>query len=176
MKYFLLAALAVSTALAQDPVWKEQSLPAIKASLQLPEGWSIKEETEDGVVVYQITREKLESSSDTFTEELILSTTPKVSERAGMKPSEYAAELLAPALEEGGKELQKSEEGALKSFRTEYMIESEQGKMLVINIAKANDTTGTLYFLTWQSLASEPAALSESREKILSSLKLDPAF
>ncbi len=176
MRYLLLAVFAASAALAQDPAWKEETLPAIKATLQLPEGWHLKEETEDGVAVYQITREKLESSNDSFTDELILSATPKVPERAGMKPSEYASELLASALEEGGKELQKSEEGAIKSFRTEYTIESEQGKMLVINIAKANDTTGTLYFLTWQSLASEPAALADQREKILSSLKLDPAY
>lgn len=176
MRHLLLALLAASTVLAQESGWKEEALPAIKGALLLPDGWHIKEETEDGVAVYQITREKVDSSSDTFTDELILSATPKVPERAGMKPSEYAAELLASALEEGGKELQKSEEGAVKSFRTEYMIESEQGKMLVINIAKANDTTGTLYFLTWQSLASEPAALAGQREKILASLKLDPAF
>jgi hypothetical protein len=56
------------------------------------------------------------------------------------------------------------------------MIESEAGNVEMINIAKANDATGTLYFLSWQAPAAETETIKDLREKILSSLKLDPAF
>ena len=45
----------------------------------------------------------------------------------------------------------------------EYTIESEEGNIKVINLAKANDSTGTLYFATWQSPEKEEAHSSLSR-------------
>jgi hypothetical protein len=177
MKYLLFALLPLASVLAEEPAVKDQPLAAIKGSCSLPEKWFFSENTEDGVTVYQISKEKPAEEGDAPAEGLILSATPKVTERAGMKPSEYAAELLSAAAEESGsKEVVKSEEGPLKCFRTEYAIEGDAGKIIVITIAKANDETGTLYFFTWQNPESDEAAIAPIREKFLASFKLDAAF
>ena len=101
MKNLLLIFLTTAMAFAQQPALKEQTLPEIKAKMLLPDGWYMKEESEDGVTVYQISREKAEDEGDTFSAGLILSVTTKVPDRASMKPSEYANDLLTSAQDEG---------------------------------------------------------------------------
>ena len=177
MRALLFIALLTTAAFAQEPAMKKQDLTAIKGSIELPEGWFLKEDTEDGVSIYQITREKTEKEGDTFTAGLILTVTPKVQERTGESPSAYAKDILPSSPDEpGGKELQMTEEGPLKCFRTEYDIEGEGGNIKVVNLAKANDGTSTLYFITWQSPEAEDKKLKDVREKIFSSLTVDPAY
>ena len=48
--------------------------------------------------------------------------------------------------------------------------------MRAVNIAIPNDKTGTLYFFAWQAPMDEPAAAEAVRDKIVASLKADPAF
>lgn len=177
MKFPLFILFTAAALFAEQPALKEQRLPEIKATISIPEGWFSKEESDDGVTVYQITREKAENEGDPFSAGLILSVTNKVPERASIKPSEYARDLLSAAEDEGdGAELQRTEEGSLQCFRLEYTIESEDGNIKVINLAKANDSTGTLYFATWQSPEKEEPQLKPVREAILASLKLDPTY
>jgi hypothetical protein len=177
MKIPLIIFLTASTLLAQQSGLKEQPLPEIKAKMLIPEGWFTKEDSEDGVTVYQITREKAENEGDAFSAGLILSVTNKVPDRASMKPSEYASDLLSSAQDEGdGAQLQKTQEGSLQCFRLEYVIESEDGNIKVVNLAKANDSTGTLYFATWQSPEKEEPQLKPIREAVLNSMKFDPTF
>jgi hypothetical protein len=177
MKHLLLILFTTASVLGQQAVLKEQALPAINAKMLIPEGWFMKEESDDGVTVYQISREKAENEGDVFSTGLILSVTNKVPDRASMKPSEYASDLLSSAQDEGdGAKLQRTEEGQLQCLQIEYTIESDQGNIKVINVAKANDSTGTLYFATWQSPEKEESQLKELREAVLSSMKFDPAF
>jgi hypothetical protein len=177
MKHLLLILFTATSLLGQQPALKEQALSAIKAKMLVPEGWFTKEESDDGVFVYQISREKAETEGDTFSAGLILSVTTKVPDRASMKPSEYATDLLSSAQDEGdGAKLQKTQEGQFQCLRLEYTIESEEGNIKVINLAKANDSTGTLYFATWQSPEKEEPQLKELREAVLTSLAFDPAF
>lgn len=173
----LLFLLAMATScLAGDPALKDTPLTAIKGSLGLPEGWFIKEDANDGTFVYQITREKVESENDPFTAGLILSVTTKVPDRASLKPSEYATELLSSTQEDGTGELKKTTDGAWQIFRTDYQIDADAGGIHMANYAKANDATGTIYFVTWQSPVSEEDKLAPIREAVLSSLKFDPSF
>jgi hypothetical protein len=172
--FFLLALTACSV--AAEPALKDTPLAAIKGSVQLPEGWFIKEEGEDGSFTYTITREKVESETDPFTAGLILSVTTKVPERASMKPSEYANELLSSTQEESGGELKKSTDDPWQTFRTDYQIDTEGGGIHMTNYAKANDQTGTIYFVTWQSPENEEAKMSPIRDAVISSLKFDPSF
>jgi len=177
MKHLLLILLTATSLLGQQPALKEQALSAIKAKMLVPEGWFTKEESDDGVIVYQISREKAETEGDTFSAGLILSVTTKVPDRASMKPSEYASDLLSSAQDEGdGAKLQKTQEGPFQCLRLEYTIESDEGNIKVINVAKANDSTGTLYFATWQSPEKEEPQLRELREAVLTSLVFDPTF
>lgn len=173
----LLFLLAIAThSVAADPATTETPLPAIKGSLQLPQGWFMKEDSNDGTYVYQITREKVESENDPFTAGLIVSVTTKVPERASMKPSEYAAELLSSTQEDGVGDLKKTTDGPWQIFRTDYQIDADTGAIHMANYAKANDKTGTIYFVTWQSPVSEEDKLAPVREAILSSFKFDPEF
>jgi hypothetical protein len=84
--------------------------------------------------------------------------------------------MLSAMLEDGAPKIEPVKEGTIESYRASHQIEGENGNVEMINIAKANDGTGTLYFLTWQAAASEADSIKELREKILASLKLDPAF
>lgn len=185
LRHFLLAALLASAAWAEEPVLKEQPLPTVKASISVPDGWFVKEDTDDGVSVYHITREKIQSDNDPFTVGLILTVTPKVPTRAGMKPTEYAKELLSSGVDDA-KDVKKTEEGPFQILSTEYSIDSEPSSddknaktsdgMKMVNVAKANDGTGTLYFITWENPSKDDAEFAALRAKILASLKLDPAF
>lgn len=177
MRAFALIFFLVTTALSQEPDLQKKDLSAIKASILVPKDWHFQESTDEGVSIYQITREKVDGDGGSFTAGLILTVTPKVPERAGESASAYAEDIMPSSPEEpGGGELHKSEEGGLKVFRTEYVIEGDPENIQILNLAKANDTTGTLYFFTWQSPQSEDAALKDLREKILGSLVIDPAF
>jgi hypothetical protein len=181
MKHLLIVhfLIIVTTAAvpAEQAALKEQPLPEIKAKMLIPEGWFTKGESEDGVTVYQISREKAETEGDVFSAGLILSVTNKVPDRASMRPSEYASDLLSSAQDEGdGPKLERTEEGPLQCFRLEYTIESDEGNIKVVNVAKANDNTGTLYFATWQSPEKEESQLKDLREAVLASLAFDPTF
>lgn len=177
MKHLLLILFTVARVLGEQAPLKEQALPAINAKILIPEGWFTKQESDDGVTVYQVSREKAENEEDVFSAGLILSVTNKVPDRASMKPSEYASDLLSSAQDEGdGAKLQRTEEGPFQCLRLEYTIESDQGNIKVINVAKANDSTGTLYFATWQSPEKEEPQLKELREAVLASMKFDPTF
>ena len=177
MKHLLLILFTIANVWGEEAALKEQALPAINAKILIPEGWFTKEESDDGVTVYQVSREKAETEEDVFSAGLILSVTNKVPDRASMKPSEYASDLLSSAQDEGdGAKLQRTEEGPFQCLRLEYTIESDQGNIKVINVAKANDSTGTLYFATWQSPEKEEPQLKELREAVLASMKFDPTF
>ena len=177
MKHVLLILFTTACVLGEQAVLREHALPAVNAKMLIPEGWFTKQESDDGVTVCQISREKAENEEDVFSAGLIVSVTTKVPDRASMKPSEYAHDLLTSAQEEGeGAKLEKKQEGPLESLRLEYTIESEEGNIKVINLAKANDATGTLYFANWQSAEKEEPVLKSVREAVLSSIKLDPSF
>jgi hypothetical protein len=174
-KLLLLCLVLASQAFAADPpVLEEKPLPEIKGSITLPKEWFVKIDKEDDVVIYQFSREK--PSETGFSTGLILTATPKVTERTEMKPSQYGIEMLSGMLEDGAPKIEPVKEGPIESYRASHKIEGENGNVEMINIAKANDGTGTLYFLTWQAPAAEEETIKDLREKILSSLKLDPAF
>ncbi|MEX1118050.1 MAG: hypothetical protein WEB60_04570, partial [Terrimicrobiaceae bacterium] len=89
-------------AMAAEPPLKKFPLTAVKGSLLIPEGWHVKEDNEEGVFVYQISREQLSETGGAYSVGLTLSVTPDVPGRAQMSPSKYAAELLAFSVEDGG--------------------------------------------------------------------------
>jgi len=170
----LLVACFPAVLFAAEPGWREQDLPAVKARILVPEGWHLTEQEEEGVVIYQITRENVEPGSDTYIAGLTLSVTTKVPERAELSPSKYAAELLASA--EDANPAVVTKEGPFAKYRLEYAIEGQDGNIQIVDVAYANDGTGTLYFIAWQSPQLECEALDPIREKVLSSVVFDPTF
>jgi len=172
LAFFIFLALP---AMAADPPLKELPLTAVKASMQIPEGWNVKEDNEEGVIVYQISREQVTESGGISSVGLTLSVTPDVPGRAQMSPSKYAAELLAFSVEDGGV-ITESQSAPFHTLRTEYAVEGEAGHLRIVDVAIANDTTGTLYFLAWQAPDVEAKAVSELREKVIASLTFDPSL
>jgi hypothetical protein len=170
----LLAASFGSLA-AADPALKDLPLTAVKASVRIPETWHVREDNEDGVIVYQITREKISEDGATFLVGFTLTVTPDVPGRAMMSPSKYAAELLSFSVEDGGK-VDTTLKDPFQILRTEYSVEGDTGAVKIVDVATANDKTGTLYFFAWQNPEAESEAVSKLREEVISSLKFDSSF
>lgn len=175
MRTALLVLLAAASAWAGETALHEQQLPEVKGSIHLPEGWSSVMESDEGVFVYHL--QKGARSGETDALGVTLSITTKVPERTTQPPSQYAAALIDMSQDDGpNTPIQKAELAGLPSLRSEYHFESDKGKMRAVNIAVPNDKTGTLYFFAWQAPIDEPAAAEALRDKIVASLKIDPAF
>lgn len=175
---FLSAALIVASSgflFAADPALKDLPLPAVKASVRIPEKWHVHEDNEDGVIVYQVSREEISGDGATFIVGFTLTVTPDVPGRAMMAPSKYAAELLSFSVEDGGK-VDTTQKDPFQILRTEYSVEGDTGAVKIVDVAMANDKTGTLYFFAWQNPESEAEAVSKLREEVIASLTFDPAF
>jgi hypothetical protein len=90
---FLFCLFLASAAFAQEtPELEEKPLPEIKGSILMPKNWFVKTDKEEDVVIYQFSREKPGEAG--FSTGLIVTVTPKVTERTEMKPSQYGIEML----------------------------------------------------------------------------------
>ncbi len=175
MKTAVLLLLTAVAALAGEIALHEQALPEVKATIQIPEGWTSTTESEDGVFVYHLG--KATPSGEPDPSSITLSVTTKVPDRTTQTPSQYASALIDMSQDEGpNSPIQKGVSNGLPSLRSEYDFESDKGKMRAVNIAIPNDKTGTLYFFAWQAPMEEPAEAEAVREKILASVKFDPTF
>lgn len=175
MRTSLLILLTAIAALAGEIALREQTLAEVKASIQIPEGWTSTTESEDGVFVYHLGKGAQAGEPDPSS--ITLSVTTKVPERTTQLPGQYAAALIDMSQDEGpNSPIQKGVINGLPSLRSEYDFESDKGKMRAVNIAIPNDKTGTLYFFAWQAPMEEPAEAEAVREKILASVKFDPNF
>ena len=175
MRTALLILLSATAAWAGETALHEQTLQEVKATIQLPEGWASVMESEDGVFVYHLQKGGKSSEPDPLA--ITLSVTTKIPDRTTQSPSAYAAALIDMSQDEGpNSPIQKGEIDKLPSLRSEYDFESDKGKMRAVNIAIPNDKTGTLYFFAWQAPINEPAESEAVRDKIVGSVKFDPAF
>lgn len=175
MRTAFLVLLAAASALAGEIVLHDQPLSEVKSSIQLPEGWVSTMESDEGVFVYHL--QKGTRTGEAGTPGITLSVTTKVLERTTQTPSKYAAALIDMSQDDGpNNPIQKSEIAGLPSLRSEYHFESDKGKMRAVNIAIPNDKTGTLYFFAWQAPLDEPTTAEALRDKVIASLKVDPAF
>lgn len=175
MRTALLVLLASSAAWAAETSLHEQPLPEVKATIQLPEGWTLSTESDEGIFVYHLGKGGKPDEPDPMA--ITLSVTTKVPERTTQSPSAYAAALIDMSQDEGpNTPAQKGQINGLPSLRSEYNFESDKGKMRAVNIAVPNDKTGTLYFFAWQAPMDEPAEAEAVRDKVVESVKFDPAF
>ena len=175
MRTALLVLLTAAAAWAAEITLHEQALPEVKATIQIPEGWTSSTESDEGVFVYHLGKGGKPEEQDPMA--ITLSVTTKVPERTTQSPSAYAAALIDMSQDEGpNTPAQKGQLSGLPSLRSEYDFESDKGKMRAVNIAIPNDKTGTLYFFAWQAPMNEPAEAEAIRDKVVESVKFDPAF
>ncbi len=175
MRTAFLVLLTAAAAWAASIALHEQPLPEVKATIQIPEGWTSSPESEEGVFVYHLEKGGHAGEPDPLS--VTLSVTTKIPERTNQSPSQYAAALMDMSQDDGpNSPIQKTECNGLPTLRSEYHFESDKGKMRAVNIAISNDKTGTLYFFAWQAPMGEPAEAEAVRDKVVATLKFDPAF
>lgn len=175
MRAALLILFSAATLVAGEGALRDLPLPDVKATIQIPEGWTETPESDDGVFVYHFVKPGKPGAAELAS--MTLSVTTKVPERTEQSPAAYAASLVDMSQDDGpAAPVQKGEISNLPSLRSEYAFDGDAGKMRAVNIAIPNDKTGTLYFFAWQSPMEEPLELEAVREKILASVKFDLAF
>ena len=158
---------------AENPALVDHTFEDIAVKARIPEGWHVSRDEEEGVVVYQVSRERPGASGE-YHVGFTLSMTHDVPGRAGLQPGRYAEDLLSFAVEDGGGEIAKETRGPWTIFRAEYSIEGISGELRILDHVVANDQTGTLYFLAWQMPGNETETLGEIRDAVINSLVFDP--
>ena len=153
-----------------------RELPEIHGSILLPQEWTLLPGKLLQGDVLLATREKITSESDPWSTGLSMTIDRNGAKDSGQKASVYALTLAREAHEKAGDEatpLKESQSGAFHEIRFDFPITSEPA-LLMSEVLRANDDTGTLTVILWQSPRDEAASLNDLREKILAGIKLDP--
>lgn len=173
---FMAAALALH---AQQTEFTDKECPGIKSTLPLPKGWFFLEikNPDSPDAAYVVAKEKVESEYDSFKTGLNVSAIKGVPAQTDMKPSEYAQTLMSEGQEKDETtKVETTDEPPFKVFKSTSVIDAEEGKITVITLLKANDTTGTLYRLTWQYPEAEEGQAMQIWNEMLKRMKIDPTF
>ena len=154
-----------------------RDLPEIRGKIALPKEWTlIPGKLLEGDVLLA-TKEKITSENDPWSTGLSMTIDRNGSKDSGQKASEYARALAQEAKEKAGEEatpIKESQSGPFREFRFEFPIAADQ-PLVVTEVLRANDQTGTLAVILWQMPKNETADLAGLREAVLSGLILDPA-
>ena len=154
-----------------------RDLPEIRGKIALPKEWTlIPGKLLEGDVLLA-TREKITGENDPWSTGLSMTIDRNGSKDSGQKASEYARALAQEAKEKAGEEatpIKESQSGPFREFRFEFPIVADQ-PLVVTEVLRANDQTGTLAVILWQMPKNETADLTGLREAVLSGLILDPA-
>jgi hypothetical protein len=121
-------------------------------------------------------REKITSESDPWMTGLSMTIDRNGAKDSGQKASDYALALAQEASEKAGDEsspIVQSQIGPFHRIRFDFPVAGDQ-PLLVTEVLEANDSTGTLTVILWQSPKEEAGKLHDLREEILSGIKLDP--
>lgn len=160
-----------------QPTLSPRDLPEIHAKISLPKEWClIPGKLLEGDVLIA-TREKITSENDPWTTGLSMTIDRNGPKDSGQKASDYAMALAREAREKAGDEaspLKESQFGPFHDIRFDFPLASEP-PLIVTEILRANDTTGTLAVIIWQMPKVESSKLQPLRDAILSGLTLNPA-
>lgn len=169
-------ALSPSPTPAQ-PLLEGRDIPDIHGKITLPKEWTLLPgKLLDGDVLLA-TREKITGENDSWTTGLTMTVDRNGAKDSGQKASAYALTLAEEAREKAGEEASKlirKENGVFREFRFEFPVAGEQ-PLLITEILRANDATGTVSTIVWQMPKAEAATLAPLRDAILEGIVLDPA-
>jgi hypothetical protein len=96
---------------------------------------------------------------------------------SGMKAGEYAKGIAIEAREKAGEEaspITESTNGPFNDIRFEFPVPSDP-PLQVTEVLRANEQTGTVAVILWQSPNNEASSLRDLRESVISGISLDPA-
>jgi|GEM_PF-5986525 len=155
---------------------KEWSEPRI--TLEAPRGWQTLLEKTDDTSIFHVSPEPIDATTAGYQVGLAINILRSVPSVMGQKPSEYAQNLVDQIRERSEEEptVRTTQSTGFKIYRIEYTLATDKDSLNVVNILEANDSTGTLYMIVWQNPESQTQSFSETREKILASIQLDPTF
>lgn len=154
-----------------------RDLPEIHGKISLPKEWTLLPGKLLEGDVLLATREKITGENDPWSTGLSMTIDRNGSKDSGQKASEYARALAQEAREKAGEEatpIKESQSGPFREFRFEFPVAADQ-PLVVTEVLRANDKTGTLAVILWQMPKNETADLQGLREAVLSGLILDPA-
>jgi hypothetical protein len=154
-----------------------KEIPEIHAKLSIPGDWTlIPGKLLEGDVLLAV-REKITGENDPWTTGLSMSIDRNGAKDSGMKATEYAQGIANEAREKAGEEaspLTESTNGVFHEIRFEFPVPSDP-PLQVTEVLRANEQTGTVSVILWQSPKNEAPSLRDLREAVLSGLVLDPA-
>ena len=153
-----------------------QPLPAIRAAMLLPAGWSYRAEGPKGAPTYYLTQDELGESSE-FQTGCSLQVVRKAQAKTGRPAPEYAERLLLRTGFGPGQQLLEKTAGAAGPFyqRTVRYRDAppEAEARVVYQLALANARTDTLYLLTFESPEKDWADAWQLGERMVRELVLD---
>jgi hypothetical protein len=155
-----------------------REIPDIRGKISLPAGWTfLPGKLLEGDVLLAV-REKITGENDPWTTGLSMTIDRNGAKDSGMKAGEYALGIAKEAREKAGEEaspLSDSNNGSFREIRFEFPVQAEP-PLQVTEVLRANDQTGTVAVILWQTPKAESDTLRELRETVLSGLVLDPAL
>ena len=151
-------------------------LPEIHGSISLPKEWTLLpgKLLEGDVLI--ATKEKISNENDPYTTGLSMTLDRNGAKESGQKSTEYALSLAQEAHDKAGDEaspLHESQNGPFHEIRFDFPVAGDQ-PLQITELLRANEKTGTLAIILWQSPKEEAVALQGLRDEILSGLHLDP--
>jgi hypothetical protein len=154
-----------------------KEIPEIHAKISIPADWTlIPGKLLEGDVLLAV-REKITGENDPWTTGLSMTIDRNGAKDSGMKATEYAQGIAKEAQEKAGEEaspITESTNGPFHDIRFEFPVPSDP-PLQVTEVLRANEETGTVAVVLWQSPKNEASSLRDLKEAVLSGLVLDPA-
>jgi len=148
---------------------------AIKGAFLKPSGWFFKQGTRGDAIGYFITKENIEVVGS-FQTGLTVNVIPDIPRKKQIQASSFAASYIK-AVTENGEVFKKPWANSMGPFEAYGVVvinrDAKQGDFVTHNLAIANDQTGTLYLLTFESPLNQWDSSWEIAEPMLKMFLID---
>ena len=179
MLVFLMAPFAISSEEESIPLpdapdgFTWQPMPEIQGAALKPDGWHFKKGKNGNSILYFITKEKF-TNTPHYETGFSLKMTPGIPEQYNLKPTEYAKKVR----EETTKNLViektwEREAGSLMLYGFQYLGYKDQVPIRVFVFFLANDKTGTMFRIMFESPEKEWKKTWAIGEVIVNNIILD---
>lgn len=183
IKIFLIALLlciasinAIATELPPPPEgYSWVRCNEIKGAFLMPMGWYFKKGQQGDTLGYFITKENIEENGE-FLTGLTINVIPNIPKKSGMAPSDYAASFIKTAVSER-EVFKKPWLSRMGPFEGHGVVllnrDYQKGDYITHNLAIANDQTGTIYMIIFESPADSWNANWSIAEPMLQRFLID---
>jgi hypothetical protein len=143
----------------------------------VPEGWTFLPGKPLEGDVLLVVKEKISDENDPWTTGFSMTVDRNGAADSGLKPGEYALGIAREAREKAGDEaspITESTNGLFREIRFEFPVQADV-PLMVTEILRANEKTGTVAVILWQAPRDDSASLRSLRDAVLSGIALDPS-